>query len=145
MEISEMFAYGANIVTLQEGGKFYAMTCAWATQIDYDRLIMCIGGQSETGKKMKAGSLIGISALASEQGNLASVIGSHHSESFDKKSIASYEELDGAFVVQGAKVQMVGKIIRIDHYEPSMEDNIIQVQVLNGRISQDKKFYIFRS
>jgi len=115
MEIHGMVANGVNVVAMEKNGAFFAMTCAWATQIDYDRLIMCIGGQSDTGKAMEAGDIIGFSALSDKQEDIGNSIGSKHSKNIDKRSLAPFEKIGQAYVVGGAVNELVDKVIDIAH------------------------------
>lgn len=145
MELHGMFANSVSVVTLNKGGKFYAMTCAWATQIDFDRFVMCLGGQSDTGNSIKVGDVIGVSALSDDQANLGIRIGSSHSFKTDKHFDGVFEEVDGAYLVKGAKTKIVGEVIYLDHYKESIEDNIIQVKVLKGSIDPRKEFLVYKT
>ena len=53
---------GANVVAYQKE-RNYAMTCAWAMQADYDKILMLLGSESETGNNLQVGDIIGVSAL----------------------------------------------------------------------------------
>ena len=145
MEIHGMFANGVNVVSLKKGEKFYAMTCAWATQIDFDRAIMCLGGQSETGNSIKVGDIIGISALSEDQKKIGNSIGSSHSSETDKFLLAPFEEVNGAYLVKGAKTKIVGKVIYIEHFKESEEDSIIQIKVIDGSTDPDKEFLVYKT
>ncbi len=145
MEIHGMFANGVNVLAISKGGKFYAMTCAWATQIDYDRFIMCIGGQSETNKILEVGDMVGVSALSMDQKQIGMLIGTTHSLETDKMKEGNFEFLSGCYVIPGAKNQLAGKITRIDKYQESPEDKVIQIQVLDVRENKDKTFLNYKA
>lgn len=144
MEIHGMFANGVNVIALAKEGKFYAMTCAWATQIDYDRFVMCIGGQSDTGKALKIGDIVGVSPLSDKQEQIGIAIGSFHSSDTDKKKLADFELLDGAYVVKGAKNQLAGKVLYIEHFPQAPNDSIVQIQVLNAKEDKNASFLTFK-
>lgn len=136
-------ALGANVVTLAKDGRFCAMTCAWATTVDYDKIVLLIGSQSETGNMMAKGDVIGVSALAESQGSIAEKIGSVHSLTVDKKSLAQFEQLEGAFVVRDAKTQnkcIVVEDIRLPGLE---EDHLIYARIVAHRENTDSRFYIY--
>lgn len=46
------FNYGANAVCFQKNDRKYGMICSWATQVDYDKIVMLLGAQSVTAKKI---------------------------------------------------------------------------------------------
>ena len=88
MQLVRAFNAGCNVVAIEKNHKKYAMTCAWATMLDYDKVGLLIGSQSETGKVLEVGDICGISALSHKQRDIANLIGEHHSSEFDKfKSI----------------------------------------------------------
>ena len=76
------FTMGANVVTSYKNKKFCAMTCAWAMMCDYDKLMMLLGNQSDTGRQIKKGDIIGVSALSKGQATIAKHFGDNHSLSF---------------------------------------------------------------
>jgi len=40
------FHYGVNAVCFQKNERKYGMICSWATQVDYDRIVLLLGAQS---------------------------------------------------------------------------------------------------
>ena len=58
------FDHGVNIITLEKNHQKMAMTCAWAMQVDYDKILCLLGSQSITGNTIKKGDYIGISAVS---------------------------------------------------------------------------------
>jgi hypothetical protein len=46
MESVRVFNYGANAVCFRKNNHNYGMICSWATQVDYDKIVMLIGAQS---------------------------------------------------------------------------------------------------
>ncbi|MEI3526738.1 MAG: hypothetical protein V8R15_01340 [Bacilli bacterium] len=47
------FDHGVNIITLEKNYQKMAMTCAWAMQVDYDKILCLLGSQSVTGNTIK--------------------------------------------------------------------------------------------
>lgn len=143
MEMHKMTANGVNVLSLEKNGKFYAMTLAWATAIDYDRLIMCVGGQSDTGKALSKGDIVGFSALALDQKEMGDEIGSTHSSEANKKEMAPFEMYEGAYVIKGAVNEMVGKVVEIRHYPEAPEDNIVIVKIMNAKKNEKASFLVY--
>ena len=98
---------GENIITLEKNGKFYGMTCAWTMQEDYDKIIMCLGDQSETGHAISKNDLVGISALANGQESIGEQIGSDHSSNKIKFNNVPFMDFFGVKVVKGAKTRKI--------------------------------------
>lgn len=65
------FDHGVNIITLEKNHQKMAMTCAWAMQVDYDKILCLLGSQSVTGNTIKKGDYIGISVLGISQKEIA--------------------------------------------------------------------------
>ena len=100
------FRAGANILAYRKNNINYAMTCAWAMMVDYEQIAMLIGEQSVTGQNLEVGMLVGVSALASNQSKIAKVIGSNHSDSYDKLESISYINKNDMILINDAKVLM---------------------------------------
>jgi hypothetical protein len=84
MELSA-FKYGANAVGFIKNGKKYGMICVWAMQADYDKILMLLGAQSITGKNIRKGDIIGVSALNENQQDIVDALGLNHSDDTDKE------------------------------------------------------------
>ena len=78
------FNYGANAVCFEKNGRKYGMICSWATQVDYDKVVMLLGAQSATGRNIAKGDIIGVSVLSAEQEDVMERLGNHHSDQMDK-------------------------------------------------------------
>lgn len=78
------FDHGVNIVSLKKNNQFFAMTCAWSTQIDDDKVMCLIGEQSVTNSQIEINDIIAISVLNIEQKDLSLLIGDTHSNEFNK-------------------------------------------------------------
>ena len=121
---------GVNVIAYEKDGKKYGMSCAWATHVDYDVVLLLIGSQSDTGNNLKIGDRVGISALAKDQEDIAIHFGEKHSKSFNK--FEKYKLLNdgGALLIPKSHTRMVGEVINILHPTTSPEDNMIEVKIL---------------
>lgn len=93
----DALAHGCYLITTALDGKRYGMTCSWAVQVDYDRVMLVIGGQSATGRAIRKSRVFGVSVLASDQRELALRFGAGHSSRRDK--FDGVETLDGSLGV----------------------------------------------
>ena len=133
----QAFRCGANILAYKKDNKKYGMTCAWAMMVDYGKVMMLIGGQSETGNNIKICDIVGISALSEGQHKVASLFGMNHSSQVDKFESVNYIEDDSAIVIKGAKVQMVAKVIEIKNLDG---DHLITFEVLHHTEIKDANY-----
>ena len=78
------FRAGANILAFNKNNTNYAMTCAWAMMVDYQKIAMLIGSQSVTGQNLEIGQKVGVSALSDGQQEIAKIIGMNHSNEINK-------------------------------------------------------------
>ena len=111
------FRTGANILAYKKNDINYAMTCAWAMMIDYRRIAMLVGGQSVTGQNLEIGLKVGVSALADGQQEIAKIIGTKHSNEFNKFENIKYTQKESMILIDEAKVLMecvVDEIQNID-------------------------------
>ncbi len=80
----DMLTHGVNIVCAQYEGKKGGLAVAWATQIDTDYILICVGSQSYTRKLILNSKAFGLSVLAKEQTGVAKIFGSRTSRKTDK-------------------------------------------------------------
>lgn len=83
-EHHNVLTYGCYIITTVHGGKPYGMTCSWATQIDLDELLICLGAQSVTRRMIRESRVFGVSVLGLSQKDLALRFGDEHSDKVNK-------------------------------------------------------------
>ena len=134
------FKMGVNVVTSYKSKKFCAMTCAWAMMCDYDKLMMLLGCQSDTGRQIKKGDIIGVSALSKSQKTIAKHFGDNHSLSFPKFNQHYLEKKGDIYVVKGAKNKMVCEVLDV-LYVPGIEkDNLLYLQVITSDVDPKKEF-----
>lgn len=125
MDHLKAFNYGANAVCFQKNGIKYGMICAWATQVDYDKIMMLLGAQSVTGKNIAKGDIIGVSALSVFQEDVLNILGYDHSDTVDKFKQLDYTMEGSAILINNASVAMVVEVIDVLHLPGIEEDNLI--------------------
>lgn len=136
--MKDLVNLGVNIVALEKNDHKYGMTCAWMTQIDEDKLIMLIGSQSETVKHIEKGDFIGVSALSELQVDIAKRFGESHSKKVNKFSNLSYENEDGAIMINKACRLMKCRVLSIGRIVDNDEDYLIQVEVVSMECNSNK-------
>jgi flavin reductase (DIM6/NTAB) family NADH-FMN oxidoreductase RutF len=130
---------GCNAIAYSKDGHRFAMTCAWTTMIDYDKLLLLIGSQSVTGNSLSCGQIIGISALASDQKAIALTLGDKHSDKLDKLEGIPFHDDEGAILISGAKTAMKCKILEIRKYGKS-QDNMVIAEIVAHHADSKKSF-----
>ena len=128
------FRCGANILAYEKNNKKYGMTCAWAMMVDYGKVMMLIGGQSETGNNLNVDDIVGISALASGQEKISRIFGMNHSTKVDKFMDVDYIQDETALLIKDAKVQMKAKVLEIKNLDG---DHLITFEVLKHQEQDD--------
>lgn len=120
-----VFNYGANAVCFLKNGRKYGMICSWATQVDYDKIVMLLGAQSVTGKNISKGDIIGVSVLSTRQEDVMNTLGFNHSDEVDKFENLNYTLMDSAILINDASVNMVVEVIDVLHLAGIEEDNLV--------------------
>lgn len=134
------FCAGCNIVGILKNGTSYGMCCAWAQMIDYDRITMLLGAQSLTGKVLEKGDIVGVSALAAGQKEIAHLMGDAHSDQLNKWNKVSYRADETALLVNGSRVQMKCQVLAIHHLDGIEADAFIDLKVLEYVQDEDQEF-----
>lgn len=137
------FKYGANIIAYEKDEKKYGMCCAWSTQVDYDKIVCLLGSQSVTGKNIKKGDIIGVSALAYNQENIAFKLGDNHSDVTDKFETIDYEKDDNAILIKNAARIMKVEVIDVLHLKEIEEDNLIYGRIIKS-VKNDCELYEYK-
>jgi flavin reductase (DIM6/NTAB) family NADH-FMN oxidoreductase RutF len=83
-EFHDALTHGCYVVTTSLNGRLYGMTCSWATQVDFDKVMLVLGKQSSTGRAIRKSRVFGVSVLSTDQKDLAVRFGSGHSSRKDK-------------------------------------------------------------
>jgi flavin reductase (DIM6/NTAB) family NADH-FMN oxidoreductase RutF len=134
------FNYGANAVSFIKNEKKYGMICAWAMQADYDKILMLLGAQSITGKNIKKGDIIGVSALNETQEDVVDALGSSHSDETDKFKNIKCTVKDSAILIDNASNCMIVEVLDVLHLNGIEEDNLIY-GLVKSYVSNDSKKY----
>lgn len=137
------FEMGANVITSYKNKDFAAMTCAWSMMCDYDKILMLLGKQSDTAKKIIKGDKVGVSALSKGQIMIAKHFGETHSSEFPKFNQHYLEKLNGVYVVKEAKVKMECEVIDILHLPGIEDDSLLYLKVINFKDDVNKKFLTY--
>lgn len=135
------FQMGNNVLAYVKNGRKYGMTCAWATMVDSNMVLMLIGGQSDTGNNLAVNDVVGISALSKGQKDISLALGSHHSSKDDKFANIDISLVeDSAILIPEAKVQMVAKVIKIEPSVADPNDHLIFFEVIKHAVDKEAKF-----
>ena len=126
------FNYGANVIAFEKENRKYAMTCAWAMQVDYDKILCLLGSQSVSGKAIKKGDIIGVSALSNSQEAIAFKLGENHSDEINKLEGLDYSVDDSAILINASSKMMKVEIIDVLHLEEIEEDNLIYGRIIKS-------------
>lgn len=137
------FICGCNVIAIRKNNLNYGMTCAWASMVGYEKVSMLIGSQSDTGKVLAIGDVVGISSLAKDQKDIAYFIGDNHSTEMDKFKDISYNLNDTAITINGAKVMMIAKVKEILHLKDIEEDNLVILDIIKYNDNSEKEFLVF--
>lgn len=125
--------YSVTIVAYEKEQMKRGMCCAWAMQVDYDKLVCMLGSQSDTGKALQKGDIVGVSVLSKEQKSIAIHFGEHHSDSFDKFDSIKIEQNQGAILIPQATRQLVCRVIDVLHLEKIEEDNLLYLEIIDSQ------------
>ena len=131
------FRCGANVLAYEKNNKKYGMTCAWAMMVDYGKVMMLIGGQSETGNNLEVGDLVGISALAIGQEAVSRAMGMSHSSKVDKFANVKYHQEQNAILIDNAKVAMFAKVLKIENLDG---DHLITFEVIKHQENESADY-----
>lgn len=137
------FNHGVNIIAFKKNNHMFGMCAAWCMLTDYDKAMMLLGEQSDTGNNIKKGDIIGISALSKKQKDIALHFGDNHSLSVNKFDGIDYIEDNGAILIPNARTTMVAKVIDVLHTKENPLDNLIYVEFIKTSENNDEKFLSF--
>lgn len=127
------------VIAYKKNNISYAMTCAWAMMVDYDKIVCLLGEQSVTGKNICKGDKIGVSTLAIDQKNVALKLGDNHSDKTDKLNGIKYSLNETAITIDSSKTEMLCEVIDILHLNGIESDNLLYLRILDKK-QNDKIF-----
>ena len=124
------FNHSLSVVGFERNNTRYCMTCAWAMQADYNKVLLLIGAQSVTGSKIMKGDIIGVSALSKYQKDIALQIGKNHSDACNKLEGIQYNVSDDALFIMNAARLMKVRVIDILHLKGIEEDSLVYGEII---------------
>lgn len=125
--------YSVTVVAYEKENVKRGMCCAWAMQVDYDKLMCLLGEQSDTGKHLKKGDIIGVSVLGKNQKDIAIHFGEGHSDQEDKFRGISMEQTNSALTVPKASRQMICKVLDVLHLNKIEKDHLVYLEVVAAK------------
>lgn len=137
------FVMGCNVIALNKNNRDYGMTCAWAQMIGFDKIMMLIGSQSDTGKVIEVGDIVGVSALDKNQEEISNFIGSNHSSKVDKFKDIDVKRSGSAILINGAKTRSICVIKDILHLDGIEEDNLVILDITKIEVDDNKEYLIY--
>ena len=120
-----------SVITIQKNTIQTGMTCAWCMHVDYDKLLLLLGSQSDTAKCLEEGDMIGISVLNHQQKDIALHFGEKHSLETNKFQNIMTENFHDVIVIPHAKARIKAQVLKIEHLPKIEEDNLIYVEILD--------------
>lgn len=127
-----LFNHSVNVVAYKKNNKNFAATIAWAMQVDYDKIILLMGSQSDTGNNIEKGQIIGVSSLAKNQKYIANILGDNHSSLTDKLSKIEYKIENNAIIINNSVNKMIIEVLDVMHLKDIEEDNLIYGKVIKN-------------
>lgn len=125
------FLSGANCLCFEKVGKKYGMTCAWSTMLNYDQIGMLIGEQSDTGKALSIGDIVGVSSLSKGQEKIARQFGNLHSEEINKFKGIQYIQDKTSITIKNAKIQMKCEVTKLLKINEGSNDLFVVLNVIS--------------
>ncbi len=129
--------YSVSVIAYEKEERKYGMSCAWAMQVDYDKLLCLLGAQSQTGQHLQKGDRIGISVLDKHQKDIAMHFGDSHSLETDKFKNIKYKQEGSVILIPQATRGLVCEVIDILHLDKIDEDQLIYVQIVSSEAMGD--------
>ena len=129
--------HSVTVVAYEKGGKKYAMTCAWAMMVDYDKILCLLGAQSTTAKNIKKNDFIGVSTLNKNQKELAIRLGENHSEEVYKLSGIEKSQDDTAITINQACRTMICRVLDVYHLPKIEEDSLVYLEIVEKEENGD--------
>lgn len=133
-----LFNHSVNVVAYRKNNKNFAATIAWAMQVDYDKIILLMGSQSDTGNNIEKGQIIGVSSLAKNQKEIAQILGDNHSKKVEKLAEINYKIEKNAITIENAVNKMIVEVIDVMHLDEIEEDNLIYGKVIKNDSTNDE-------
>lgn len=139
----DMLTHGVNVVCAQYKGNKGGLAVAWATQVDTDYILICVGSQSYTRNLILDSKAFGLSVLEAEQISLARIFGSQSSRKVDKfKEISFHTAKTGSPLLDNCAVTFDCEVKNVhDHDDTKL---IIGKIVAAEFLKRDYKPLVYR-
>lgn len=137
------FDSSVSVISYNKDNVNYGMSCAWGMQVDYSKMMMLLGSQSDTGNNIKKGDIIGVSVLNKKQKDIALHFGKEHSKTFNKFDNIDYIKEDSTLFIKGASRIIKAKVIDVLHLEGIESDNLLYLDVISN-IKNDDDFLTYQ-
>jgi flavin reductase (DIM6/NTAB) family NADH-FMN oxidoreductase RutF len=137
---NNLFNYSVNVAGLIKNKRRYGMAIAWCTQVDYDKVLLCFGEQSATGKVIEKGDLLGLSGLSVGQKEIADHFGNSSSADGDKfEGVSHTAHSNQALLIDGAYCQMVIEVLEVLHLSQIEDTNVVYGHVKEAFFDENKE------
>lgn len=134
------FNQNVSVIALKKNDILYGMTCAWTTQLDYDKIGCLMGKQSVTAKALCIGDCVGVSVLSKSQLDTAIALGDNHSDEINKFEGINYSQNNNAILINDSRKEMIGKVIDIVHLKGMESDYFVTIQILDFKENEKIDF-----
>ncbi len=131
------FDYSIAMICYEKNNVKYGMSCAWAMQVDYDKLVCLLGEQSDTGNNLVKGDIVGISTASRNQKKEVLQLGDKHSTKSSKFAGLKLEKKGSAILISDAAREMVCEVLDVLHLPGIEVDNLLYVKVLESKENND--------
>lgn len=125
--------YSVSVIAYEKNKKKYGMTCAWCMQVDYDKMLCLLGSQSDTGKHLEVGDLVGISVLNQNQKDLALHFGEDHSLKADKFERVPILQKKSVLLLPDSARMLECEVMDILHLKEIEEDQLLYVRIIHKK------------
>lgn len=133
----DMLVQGVNIVTCGRDGKQTGMTCAWASQVSKELVMVCMGWQSATRQMIEETGVFSINVLRRDQLPIARHFGTGTSASVDKfKGINTQTGVTGVPLLIESPISLECRVQNT--YDPDPNELIIVGKVVNMERRQER-------
>lgn len=133
----DMLVQGVNIITTAREGKQAGMTCAWASQVSKELVMVCMGWQSATRQMIEETGVFAINVLRRDQLPLAKHFGTGSSAAINKfQGINTASGATGAPLLADAPISIECRVQNT--YDPDPNELIIIGKVVGVTRRQER-------
>ncbi len=133
----DMLVQGVNVITTAREAKKAGMTCAWASQVSKELVMVCLGWQSATRQLIEESGVFSVNVLRRDQLPLARHFGTGTSAAMDKfKGIATQVGETGVPLLNDAPISIECRVQNT--YDPDPNELIIIGKVIKLHRRMDR-------